>query len=84
MEGHNCHIKTFGFILLLVVTVRRNFPCDSVVKNPPAKVGDAGLKPGLGMEEGRATHSSILAWKIPWTEDPVRLQSVGSQELDTT
>ena len=36
MEGHNCRIKTFGFILLLIVTVRRNFPCDSVVKDPPA------------------------------------------------
>ena len=31
-----------------------------------------------------ATHSSILAWKIPWMEEPGRLQSVGSQESDTT
>ena len=31
-----------------------------------------------------ATHSSILAWKIPWTEEPSRLQSIGSQESDTT
>ena len=31
-----------------------------------------------------ATHSSILAWKIPWTEEPGRLQSVGLQESDTT
>ena len=31
-----------------------------------------------------ATHSSILAWKIPWTEEPDRLQSMGSQESDTT
>ena len=30
-----------------------------------------------------ATHSSILAWKIPWTEEPGRLSSMGSQELDT-
>ena len=30
------------------------------------------------------THSSILAWRIPWTEKPGRLQSMGSQELDTT
>ena len=30
------------------------------------------------------THSSILAWEIPWTEEPSRLQSKGSQELDTT
>ena len=31
-----------------------------------------------------ATHSSILAWEIPWTEEPIGLQSTGLQELDTT
>ena len=31
-----------------------------------------------------ATHSSILVWRIPWTEEPGGLQSMGSQELDTT
>ena len=31
-----------------------------------------------------ATHSSILVWRIPWTEEPGGLESVGSQELDTT
>ena len=31
-----------------------------------------------------ATHCSVLAWRIPWTEDPDRLQSMGSQESDTT
>ena len=36
------------------------------------------------LEKEMATHSSILAWKIPWTEKPDRLQSMGSQELDTT
>jgi len=36
------------------------------------------------LEEGMATHSSILAWRIPWTEEPSGLQSVGSQEPDTT
>ena len=50
-----------------------------MLKNPLAKVGDAGLKPGLGMEEGIATHSSILAWKIPWTEGPGGLQSMRLQ-----
>ena len=35
-------------------------------------------------EKGMATHSSILAWEIPWTEEPGWLQSMGSQELDTT
>ena len=33
----------------------------------------------LGWEEGMATHSSFLAWRIPWTEEPVRLQSTASQ-----
>jgi len=46
-----------------------------VVKNPPANVGDikdVGLIPGLGrsLEEGMATHSSTLTWRIPWTEEP--------------
>ena len=36
------------------------------------------------LEEGRATHSSILAWKIPWTEEPDGLQSIRLQESDTT
>ena len=36
------------------------------------------------LEEDMATHSSILAWKIPWTEEPGRLQSLGSKELDMT
>ena len=36
------------------------------------------------LEEEMANHSSILAWRIPWTEEPGRLQSVGSQELDMT
>ena len=33
----------------------------------------------VSLEEGMATHSSVLAWKIPWTEEPGRLQSKGSQ-----
>ena len=36
------------------------------------------------LEKEMATHSSILAWRTPWTEEPGRLQSMGSQELDTT
>ena len=36
------------------------------------------------LEKGMATHSSILAWRIPWTEEPGRLPSMGSQELDVT
>ena len=38
-----------------------------------------GLIPGSGrsMEKGAATHSSVLGWRIPWTEEPGRLQSIG-------
>ena len=36
------------------------------------------------LEKGMAIHSSILAWRIPWAEEPGRLQSIGSQKSDTT
>ena len=36
------------------------------------------------LEEGMATHSSILAWRIPWTEEPGQLQSMGLGESDMT
>ena len=39
---------------------------------------------GIYPEEGMATHSSILAWRIPWTEKPGGLQSQGRKELDMT
>ena len=56
----------------------------SVVKNPPANAGDTGDRgsvPGPGKSPGEvnATHSSIFAWKIPWTEKPGRLKPKGSQ-----
>ena len=57
-----------------------------VVKNPPAKAGDmrdTGLIPGSGRSPGggMATHSIILAWRIPWTEEPGGLWSIGSQRV---
>ena len=52
-----------------------------MVKNPPARqetqVQSLGWKDPLDKE--MATHSSILAWRVPWTEEPGRLQSMGSQ-----
>ena len=52
-----------------------------MVKNPPANAGDVSLIPGSGRSPGEemATHSSILAWRIPGTEEPGRLQSMGTQ-----
>ena len=59
-----------------------SFPGDSVVKNLPAMqemwVRSLGQEDPL--EEGTATHSSILAWRILWTEEPGGLPSMGSQE----
>ena len=55
-----------------------------MVKNPPAVqetwVQSLGWEDAL--EEGMATHSSILVWRIPWTEKPGRLQSIGLQRVE--
>ena len=53
----------------------QGFPSSALVKNPPADAGDArdvSSMPGLGRSPGEemATYSSILVWKIPWTEEP--------------
>ena len=60
-----------------------------VVKNPPGNAGDAGnLGSILGskdpLEEKITAHSTSLAWEIPWTEEPGRRQSTGSQESNMT
>ena len=59
------------------------FPSGSVSKKSACNVGDLGLIPGLEdpMEKEMATHSSILAWRIPWTEEFGGLQSMGSQRV---
>ena len=62
-----------------------DFPGGQMVKNLPAmqetQVQSLGQEDPL--EKGMATHSSILAWRIPWTEEPGGLQSMGSKS-DTT
>ena len=60
MSLNEAHINLWGF------------PGGTVVKNPPANAGDVGLIPELGrsLEKEMANHSSILAWRIPWTEEP--------------
>ena len=64
-------------------TYMGSFPDGSEGKVSACNAGDSGSIPGLGRSpgEGMATHSSILAWKIPWTEEPGRLQSMGSQRV---
>ena len=55
-----------------------SFSGGSVVKEPPANAGDVVLSGRKDiLETEMATHSSIVAWEIPWTEKPGRLQSMG-------
>ena len=67
--------------------VKSGFPGGSALKNPSASAGDVRDSiPGLGISPGggMATHPSIVDWRIPWTEDPGWLQSMGPEELDMT
>ena len=60
----------------------KGFPGGEVVKNPPVNAGDArdmGREDPL--EEEIAAHSSILAWRIPWTKELCGLQSTGSRRV---
>ena len=56
-----------------------------VGKNLPANAGDIRWVESLGqegqLEEGMASHSSVLVWRIPWTEEPGRLYSMGLQRV---
>ena len=56
-----------------------------MVKNPPANGGDETRVQSLGredpLEKEMVTHSSTLAWRIPWTEEPGGLQPVGSHRV---
>ena len=72
--------------LITYLSIYAGFPGGSVVKNLPANEGDAGdvgLIPGLGRspEKEMATHSSILIWEIPWTEEPGGLQPMWFQRV---
>ena len=66
-------------------SVGRGFPADWVVRNPPACAEDAGdtssISRGDPLEKGLVTCFSILAWEIPWREEPGGLQSMGSQRV---
>ena len=55
-----------------------SFPCGSDGKESACNVGDPGLIPGSGKSpgEGHGNHSSILAWKIPWMEEPGGLHTI--------
>ena len=74
---------------MMVLGGYEGFPGGSEVKVSACNVGDLGLIPGSGRSLGRedplekamATHSSILAWRIPWMEEPGGLQSTGPQRV---
>ena len=67
------------YILCICGGVLGGSDCEKSVSN----AGEPGLIPGSGnpLQEGMATHSSTLAWRIPWTEEPGGLQSVESQRM---
>ena len=60
---------------------RKNFPDGSEGKESACNAGEPGSIPGSNdpLKKEMTTHSSILAWEIPWTEQPGGLQSMGSQ-----
>ena len=67
----------------MVAEAMLGFPGGPVVKNLPANTGDVGSIPELRRSPGggNGTCCNILAWEIPWTEKPGRLQSLGSQRV---
>ena len=89
---YHSHMRSFIYNSLLNNVLNSEerivaFPGGSVVKNLPANAGDAGdvsstpLSGENPLEKEMATHSGILAWRIPWTQEPGRLQSMRSQRV---
>ena len=76
-------LNTFGIYMCVCVCVCVYFPGSSVSKEFDCSVGGLGSIPGLGrsLEKEMATHSSILAWRITWTEELGRWQTMGSQRV---
>ena len=85
MSTHLTPVGCFSPIFKIALLRYKGFPGGSAVKNPPAiqemqtRIRSLGREDPL--EKEMATHSSILAWKIPWTEEPGRLQPMGSQRV---
>ena len=78
--------KCTPIFVVALCTIARTSLKTQLVKNLPAmqetRIQSLGLEDPL--EREMATHASILSWRIPWTEEPGRLQPMGTQELDTT
>ena len=76
---------SIGGFLRDCILVFKGFPGGAEVKASACNVGDLGSIPGSGSSpKEMATHSSILAWRIPWTEELGGLQSMGRKESDMT
>ena len=80
------HTPMFIAALFTIARLWKGFPGGPVVKNPAADAGDTGdTVQSLGwedpLEKETATYSSILAWEIPWTEEPAGLLSLGLQRV---
>ena len=66
----------------LLTTISLGFPCGSSGKKSACNAEDLGLIPGSDfLEKAMATDSSILAWRIPWAEEPGGLQPMGPQRI---
>ena len=75
-------IRFLVWNLFYGLKILKGFSNGLVVKNPPANAGDVGSVTGSEdpLEKEMIIHSSILAWKIQWTGEPGRLQSMGLQK----
>ena len=80
--ARSVHTPTLSYLLPGGWAVKNSL----AVQETACNTGDPGLLPGLEdpMQKEMATHSSILAWRIPWMEEPAGLQSMGLPELDMT
>ena len=69
MEDHSLRVSAFSLLSLEGLKKKWGFPGGSAGKESTCNTGDLGLTPGWEdpLEKGKATHSSILAWRIPWT-----------------
>ena len=80
-----CHVvfQVSSKVIQLNLYMYLGFPLGSVVKESPCNEGDLGSMPGLGRYAQRdmTSLSRILAWRMSWTEEPSRLQSIGSQRV---
>ena len=75
-------------IIIDTLETGKGFPASSMIRNPSVNkrdTGDTGSIPGSGRSPGKemSAHSSILAWRIPWTEEAVMLQSVRVTQSQT-